>query len=193
MIPLELLDGTKIDTSTGAVIKSAQPPKTSVEVIPSHSEAVEKLKVTQKKLTDLPMLPKHMNGVASIVSYTLFGLEDEEIATALQVPVNTIYKIKSGVAYEEMYSTVLKQIVDGHKASVEAIISSNLRQAANKLVEHMQSEEAGISLAATRDLLDRGGFRPADRVVHEHKFDEMRIRYIEETEDTLIDVTPDEQ
>jgi hypothetical protein len=53
----------------------------------------------------------------------------------------------------------------------------------------MNGKDGDRSLAAAKDILDRSGFRPSDRVEHVHKFeDELRIVYVKEQTMPMIEL-----
>lgn len=161
----ELPDGRKINVHTGKAAHAL--PSTMVEV-PKHSEAQEAVAATRRKLVDLPDIPEKMNVISVVVSYTLFGLSEDEIAMALQVSVERVRAIKMLDAFSEMYD----QVVDGIKSRdldpINKMIEDMAPSAVQKVVALMNDADSDkVSLSAAQDILDRSGRRPAD--VHEHR------------------------
>lgn len=161
----ELPDGRKISVHTGKPLNNL--PQTMVEV-PTHAEAREAVMKTKRKLVDLPDVPSKMNVISVVVSYTLFGLNEDEIALALQVNVDRVRAIKMLDAYNDMLESVVEGIKSRDLDPINKMIEDQAPSAVNRIVQLMQEADSDkVSLSAARDLLDRSGRRPAD--VHEHR------------------------
>ena len=175
--PLRLLDGTLVypggQTGSGAVTPSG-----FVE-IPTHREAQKVITATRRKLADLPELPKTMNAVGAILAYTLFGMDDEEIAIATKLSIEQVARLKMGDAYGQMHEAIVRTIVDSETDVVRDMLAKNARNAAATMVEALQAGNRSDRMAAARDILDRSGHRPADIIEHRHRVDGgLVIEYI---------------
>jgi hypothetical protein len=179
--PLRLADGSLVYPGgrvTTAGDSSASPPVGFVE-IPTHREAQRVIAGTRRKLADLPEVPKTMNAVGAILAYTLFGMDDEEIAIATKLTIEQIGRLKMGDAYSQMHEAIVRTIVDSETDVVRDMLAKNARNAAATMVEALQAGNRSDRMAAARDILDRSGHRPADIIEHRHRVDGgLVIEYI---------------
>jgi len=191
--PLVLADGTKIDPSTGKPIKE-QP----LVLIPSPGEAQRIVARTRKSVTELPLPPKQLSGVALVAFYTLFGLNDQDISIALDssLTIEQIERIRTLDAYIEFMETAKANMIHTQSDTVREMFQTHASHAATKIINLSQSDNDVLAFTASKDVLDRAGHRPADVVEHRHKMeDALNIVYIEKkaNEDVpMIDVTPEE-
>ena len=168
--PLKLGDG-RLVYPNGRISNGDQPqPQRFIEV-PTHREAQKLIVNTRRKVSDLPEVPKTMNAVGVILSYTLFGLDDEEIAIATRLPVLQIGKIKLSDAYTQMYDGIVRTVLDRETDVVRELLQKNATGAAMVMVEALESGNRGDRMAAAKDILDRSGHRPSDVVEHRHRMD----------------------
>lgn len=163
--PLQLADGTLIYPDGRKVSPNAAP---KFIEIPTNTEAQDLVVKARKKLADLPDVPKTMNVVSVILSYTLFGLEIEEIALATGLTVGQIENIKLSPAYTEMHSKILESVLEVEANTVRDIFAQKAVKSAKVIVEGLYSQDRAEQKSAAREILDRGGFRPADIVEHRH-------------------------
>ena|SRR5258708_7436762 len=188
---LILHDGSKVLPS-GKVVR---PQKQSTIEVPSNSQAQKIIVQTRKRVADLPALPKTMNTVSVILSYTLFGLDDIEIAQATGLAVEQIGRIKMLEAYSRMQEEVINTVLRTDTNSVRDLIAQHSRMAVSKIVEIVENGADDLALSASRDLLDRAGHRPADIVEHHHKMDGGLVIEIRRKDDSasapMIDITPE--
>jgi hypothetical protein len=127
-----------------------------------------------------------MNAIGAIMSYTLFGLDDEEIAVATGLSVQQIGNIKLSDPYGQMYQAVVRTILDSETDVVRELLAKNAKSAANVMVDALQSGSRSDRMAAARDILDRSGHRPADVVEHRHRVDGgLVIEYVKRGTDDL--------
>jgi hypothetical protein len=179
--PLRLADGSLVYPGgrvATAGDSSASPPVGFVE-IPTHREAQRVIAGTRRKLADLPEVPKTMNAVGAILAYTLFGMDDEEIAIATKLTIEQIGRLKVGDAYSQMHEAIVRTIVDSETDVVRDMLAKNARNAAATMVEALQAGNRSDRMAAARDILDRSGHRPADIIEHRHRVDGgLVIEYI---------------
>ena len=169
--PLKLADGSLVYPG-GRVVgpdRDMSPPR-FVE-IPTHREAQRVITATRRKLSELPEVPKTMNAVSVVLSYTLFGLGDEEIAIATGLTVDQVGRLKCSDPFTQMYDAVVRNIMESETDVVRDILAKNARSAAAAMVEALQAGNRSDRMAAARDILDRSGHRPADVVEHRHKVD----------------------
>lgn len=166
--PLILADGTKVYPD-GKVEKPLLLTN-SIEV-PTHEEAQRLVVSTRRSIHDLPALPKQLNAVSAVLSYSLFGLPDAEIGLATGLTEQQVGLIKVSDAYLMMHDAVVKSIIDSDGDDIRQMFVRHSRRAASKVNNLIDSENEAIALNAAKDILDRAGHRPADVVEHRHKLD----------------------
>lgn len=184
--PLRLADG-RIVMPGGAIIDNRAPaqPNDTARVqfgsardagatfveIPSNHEAQRLIMQTRRKLSDLPEPPKTMNALNIVLTYTLFGLDDTEIAIALGMTESQITNIRTLEAYNTMHTAVVRNIMDTETEDVRDIFRQHARTAARVLVDGLHNGNRGDRIVAAKDFLDRGGHRPSDVVDHRLRVD----------------------
>jgi hypothetical protein len=189
---IELGDGTRLDPCTG---KRVREEFTSVEV-PTQTEAQRLVVNARKKVADLPALPDSMTPIAVVLAYSLFGLDDDEIAIATKLSVKQIINIKMQPAYETMFENVVQQVMHAETDNVRNMFIQNSKKAAKRLMQLAEdSDSAMVSLMAVKDVLDRAGHRPADIVVENRQKteNELRIVFVKKDDSPqvpVIDITP---
>jgi ABC-type proline/glycine betaine transport system ATPase subunit len=167
--PLKLADGTLVYTDGTLVDPNEQP--RMVEV-PTNAQAQQLVVNARRKLSDLPDVPRTMNAISAVLSYTLFGLSDEEIAVTLNVTMDQIARIKLLDGYTMMYDTVIRSVLDAEGDDIRKLISQHQRTAVARVVATMDKGKSELNrLNAARDILDRGGNRPIDVVEHRHRLE----------------------
>lgn len=181
--PLTLPDGTTVRPST------AQPYE-SIEV-PSTAEAQRIVAATRRKLVDLPALPKQMNSYAVVLCYTASGLSDNEISVATGFTVAQIANLRQQPAYSALEGMVLEAVKSQASTAVKEILVKGEVRAAHRLVTLAESEDDRIALSATKDLLDRGGHKAAERLdINAHIQNTFRIEVVDkrDSDAPVIDV-----
>lgn len=175
--PLVLADGTKIDPSTGRVIRERK----FVEV-PRASDAQRQVTAVRRTLAELPMPPKTMPAIAVVMAYTLWGLSDEQIALGMEITLDQVRRIKMSEAYSTFYTSVAETLVKTQADDVRSMIAQQSQSAVQRIVELMDSDREDIVLSASKDLLDRAGHRPTDVVEHRHSMEGgLRIEIVDKT------------
>jgi hypothetical protein len=116
-------------------------------------------------------MPRTMNAIGVILSYTMFGLDDSEIAIATSLSVEQIGKIKVGDAYTQMHQAIVKTVLDSETDVVRELLAKNAKRAAGVMVEALEVGSRSDRISAAKDVLDRAGHRPADIVEHRHRMD----------------------
>lgn len=186
--PLILADGTKIDPVTGDVI--TDPVADYIEV-PNNQEAVQTVLNVRRRIDELPDIPKNMQGVSVILSYTLFGLSDDDIAIATGLTIEQVGNIKMSDTYTKFSDNIVEGLMKSEQSNVRDIISAGSRKAAQKVVNLVNSKHDALAFAAAKDILDRDGHRPADVIEHRHTMDdslEIIVTYEKDNELPPIDV-----
>jgi len=139
--------------------------------VPTHAEAQRIVTAARRKLSELPEVPRTMNAVSVVLAYSLFGLDDEEIAIATGLSVEQIGRIKVGDPYTQMHDAVVRTVLDSETNVVRELFVKNARAAAQVVVRAMEEGTRSDRMAAAKDVLDRSGHRPSDVVEHRHRMD----------------------
>lgn len=168
--PLKLADGRLVYPS-GEIVDPSQAHNEFVEV-PTNREATQLVVSARRKLADLPDVPRTMNTISVVLSYTLFGLDDVEIALATGLSELQIGTIKMNDAYTQMRDTVVGSIIASESDDVRQMFAVNSRLATNTLLSVLHRSKSEVNkISVARDILDRAGHRPADVVEHRHRLD----------------------
>lgn len=162
--PLKLADGRVV--YPGGDIADPRRPVT----IDTEDVAPPRPKV-RRKISDLPANPKQMNAIGAVFSYVMYGLDDEEVASATGLSVDQVAQIRDSDPYRQLHEAIIRSVLDSESDVVREVFSRNARHAATTMVEALQSGTRADRMAAARDILDRSGHRPADVVEHRHRMD----------------------
>jgi len=189
--PLVLADGTRINPIDGAVIEE----EVLVEV-PNTEQIKREIVASRKRISDLPVPPGQMNTLSVVISYSLFGISDEDISSALLIPLEQLQTIKSSDEYTNLQGQFIKNILESDLSDVRGLFVERSRSAANLMIDTLDNNEVGLGtrLGVAKDVLDRAGHRPADIIEHRHKMEGgLTIEYVEKKDDIpTIDITPKE-
>lgn len=183
--PLVLADGTKIDPQTGNAIKD----RAAFIEVPTHFQAVKEVTESRRRLSDVPVPPKQMNGISLICFYVLFGLPVKDIAEQTGLTPDRINDVISSDAFGELQQAFMNDIFEQNKESVRGLIAQQQHSAAQQVAVLMNSDDEKVALSAAKDILDRGGNRAVDVVEHRHTMEnELRIVVRKEKDDPIIDL-----
>lgn len=187
--PLVLADGTMISPIDGDIVIE----EVLVEV-PNTEEIKREITASRKRISDLPVPPDQMNTISIIISYSLFGITDEDISNTLLVPLEQLKTIKDSDVYTSLQDQFIKNIVASDASNVRGMFEQKSANAANKVFDLMDSENETTRMVAAKDVLDRAGHRPADVIEHRHRMEGgLTIEYVEKKDDIpTIDITPKE-
>lgn len=170
--PLVLADGTKIDPTTGRVIRDPSP---AYVAVPSPSEAQQLVTRVRRTVADLPLPPNQMSAVGMVAFYALFGLSEHDTSLALngKLSVEQIQEIKTLDAYSEFMDNAKTNILETETNVVRDMFQRHAVNAAQKVITLAETAESEVlSFKAAQDVLDRAGHRPADIVEHRHTMED---------------------
>ena len=188
--PLVLADGTKINPLNGEKIVDEVFVK-----VPNTSDIKREIVAARKRVADLPVPPEQMNTLSVILSYSLFGISDEDISLTLSIPLEQIVTIKGSDTYVGLQQTILTNIVESDLSDVRGLFVQKSRSAAQVMFDVVDNPDVGVNtkMTAAKDILDRAGQRPVDVVEHRHKMEGgLTIEYVDKKDDIpTIDITPD--
>lgn len=169
--PLKLADG-RLVFPNGEIVDPNDTPQPQYVEVPTNREATQLVVSARRKLADLPDVPRTMNTVSIVLSYSLFGLSDNEIALATGLSELQIGTIKMNDAYTQMRDTVVGSIIASESDDVRQLFATSSRMAANSLLTVLRTSKSEANkISVARDILDRAGHRPADVVEHRHKLE----------------------
>lgn len=141
----------------------------------------------KRTLADINVPFKQMNLFMLVTAYSMWGLDDYAISRVLDTSVDNIARLKQSHMFTEIQQQLVEAVRYAETASVHGYLADKARMAAKTVVSTLASPSGDLKLAAAKDILDRAGFRPADRVEHVMRFeDELRIVHLEETKNTDI-------
>jgi len=143
----------------------------------------------KRTLADIDVDFNHMNVVMLVASYTLWGLDVFAISQLLRIDRDVVEQIRDTDLYTKTRDELVEALRYAEEATVHGYIQSKAQAAAQVIVTSLASKKEEHRISAAKDLLDRGGFRPADRVEHSVRFeDELRIRYVSDPKIPTIDL-----
>ena len=184
---LVLADGTKIDKATGSVIKEegAKPELLDTDKAEEEDSDQEEIAAIKRRIPVnrfISDLPGDMNGtraVSVIAGLTLFGLNDREISIVCNTDVDKVGAVKQSQRYEDFLSGVIDNVMRAQSDNVRAMFVNNAKNAAENIISGLQSKIPEVRHMASKEVLDRGGFRPIDVVEHRVKHEnELKIVHI---------------
>lgn len=191
--PLKLPDGSILlpdaSVSGNKVIKRAEleAQEETERITQEINDAVESADynaAVKRTLADVTVDTNKMNVIILVVAYTLWGLNSFAVSRLINASVEQVEALQSSDLYMKTLKEMQEAVRYNDAATVHGYLSSKAISAAKVVAGSLVSPSADIRLAAAKDLLDRSGFRPADRVEHVHMFeDELRIRYMRDEGD----------
>ena len=154
-----------------------------------HDPFTTEVETFQRTLAEVDVAAKQFNPVMLVLAYSMWGLEPYAIARYLELPEEQVDAIMDSDLYNKTRKEMLEAIRYAEASSIHGYLTQKARAAALVVASNLSNKKADIAMAAAKDVLDRAGFRPADRVEHSHKFeDELRIVHLREAEEVNIDV-----
>lgn len=190
--PLKLPDGTIIlpeaDASGSKVVDVAtQQENAAHEQITREldevldADNVAEVSATKRTLADINVPFQQMNVYMLVAAYATWGLDDFAISRVLNVDIERVAATRESDTCARLRRDLVEAMRHAEEASVHGYLSAKSQAAARVVVNTLTAPNGDLRLAAAKDILDRSGFRPADRVEHVMRFeDELRIRYIQE-------------
>lgn len=143
---------------------------------PTDNELTTTVKRT---LADVDIPFGQMNAYMLLVGYTLWGLDSFAISKLMNVTQDSVERLITQDSFAEIRQQLIEAIRHAEAATVHGFLASKSIAAAKTVVSTLTNPSGDLKLAAAKDILDRSGFRPADRIEHVHRFeDELRIRYV---------------
>lgn len=148
----------------GQEIVPATPGGRRVVEVPTASEAQRIIEGSRRRLSDLPVTPKHLNPIACICLYTMYGLDSLEISVATGLAIDQINAIRMSNEYGIMQRAVVDSVMEAETGDVKDFIKKASKSAAKKMSSLVEHNDPDVAIRASKDVLDRAGLRPADVV-----------------------------
>lgn len=161
---VELADDDEPLDIGGQEIVPATPAGRRVYEVPTANEAQRIIEGSRRHLSDLPVTPKHMNPIACICLYTMYGLDTLEISVATSLPIDQINDIRMSNEYAIMQRAVVDSVMEAETGDVKDFIKKASKKAAQKVSSLVEHADPDVAMRASKDVLDRAGLRPADVV-----------------------------
>lgn len=130
------------------------------------SVAQERVAKVERRLSELPDLPKTMNTVSVVLAYKMFGLADAEVALALDLTTQQVARVQALEAYALMQDEVMQRMQRADSDEIRSALHENAQIAARRQRALLLSEDEKVAASMVKDALDRDGYRPADVVEH---------------------------
>lgn len=180
-LPFTLADGTivlpEVNASGSRVVSmQTQEAEEEIEHVLDNIDLSEYEQPMQRTLAHVPIDNKSFAVHMAIISMTAWGLPDFAIGAVLGADADTIADYKA----HEIHAQLVKQVIEGIRfaetASIHGYLAQKAKLAAVTVASELNSKDADRRMTAAKDILDRSGFRPVDRVEHTHSFEnELRI------------------
>jgi hypothetical protein len=184
---ITLADGTKISTKNGKKVKDDSSPTPGFVRVPTNAEAVRAVTTVRMRIADLPLPPRQMNIVSVVLTYSMVGMLNYDIAIATGLSEEQVQQIKMSQAYNILGEQLQKSIAEQDMEDVRNVIKQHAHRAVNKIVEVIEDGDDKNALKAAQDILDRAGHRPADVVHHMHSVEGgLKIEYIEKKDERSL-------
>lgn len=197
---IRLHDGTLIDPLTREPLKMMQPAKAENNVdrrsdgdssddvgdtVEVSDIDIQIRPIARRSVMDLALSKQQMAVINNILVYTVWGLPDDEIATQCNCTVHQVAVVRDLDDYKRMYDSLVEGLRAGYADTVHGLLAEAAPIAARGMVSSLASKSADIRMSARKDILDRAGFRPADKVEHTHNIgsgSELVIRIIKQND-----------
>lgn len=193
--PLILADGRVVDPVTGAVRKPPSDEDHAIDAmleVPRNEDLKLRTAAMERRLADLPLPVERMHGLSVILSYSLFGLNEEDIAVATGLRIEQVVQVMMSDAYVTLKRAVVENIQTADMSDIRAAIHMNARRGLVVADEILRDGSEGAKVAILKDMLDRDGHRPVDVVEHRMKMEGgLRVEIVRKNENVDVDVNID--
>lgn len=143
----------------------------------------------QRTLADISVPFEEMNPTMLVLAYSMWGLDEHAIGRVLGKTGKDIAEFQLTNLYIETRDQLVEALRYAETNSIHGYLAQQSGKAVSAVVRAMNGTDGDRQLRAAQDLLDRGGFRPADRVEHIHRFeDDLKIVYIKKDERNPIEI-----
>lgn len=143
---------------------------------PMHNRYTNNMRRTMQ---DLPCDAKTATITIAVLSFKVWGLDDLAISRVLNISLDDIIYITGSNHYKKFYEQLVESIRYAETETVNGYLSQNAHLAAQVVVSSLSAKNNDVRMSAAKDILDRSGFRPVDRVEHMHKSEDgLQINFV---------------
>lgn len=191
---LQLSQSKKRNSKTQTPQKEEKEEDVQEEVIPE--DKLQIVSTVRRSIMDLSLDRNQMAMINNVLVYTLWGLPDDEIAIQCNCSMRDLVVIRDLDDYKRMHESLIDGLRSAYTNTVQGIIHNAAPVAARKMSRALESKSADIAMSAMKDILDRAGHRPADRVEHTHQINsqsELVVRVIKQNDNEpmpIIELNP---
>jgi hypothetical protein len=115
----------------------------------------------RRNINELPASTNILNVCGAVMLYTLYGVGDREIATALKCTVLDIEEIRAHAAYGEYLELIGNEIITAESDNLTHRIAAYAHGALDTIAHVSRNGKLETNrLRASIDIMDRGGFAP---------------------------------
>lgn len=115
----------------------------------------------RRNINELPAAPNIMTAVGAVMLYTMFGVGDREIATALKCTVIDIEELRAHPAYSEYLELIGQEIISAESDNITHRLAAYTHGALDTIAHVSRNGKLENNrLRASIDIMDRGGFAP---------------------------------
>jgi hypothetical protein len=179
--------GDPLVTEDGQVLEPEGYKQTAAE---RYKIKPREYRATRKRtLRELPADAGTLNGVACVLLYTLLGVPDREIATALNISLTNVGTIKRHAAYGQCFEIICNEFVNMNSDLITSRLAAYSHTALDGVYDIATAgKKENNRLKANIDILNRGGFTAKEQstkaAMGKH---ELRITVLEG--ETHVDVS----
>lgn len=179
-------DHTKGVHSTQAPVSKSSKSK-EVEIIEEDEDEelhLELAPLSRRSLHDITIPKKQMAVVCMAIMYKNWGLPDDEIALAIGITPDALDHVRNLDMYIRLETDLIESLRAAYMQSVEGVFQKASLLAAKKMVSMVNSHAADIAIASAKDVLDRSGHRPADKIEHSIRMEQdLTIRILRQEDE----------
>lgn len=140
--------------------------------------------IARRSFHDITLPRKQMAVICMAIMYKNWGLPDDEIATAIGISIDSLNHIRNLDMYSRLDNDLVESLRASYMNSTEGILQQASTKAALKMVRLIGDKSKDLGLAASKDILDRTGHRPADKIEHSIRMEQdLTIRIISDEEE----------
>lgn len=212
VICIRLKDGTLIDPLTRELVnqgspvdtapvaptsrskKNDEPSEEDLEALDAEIEtlaaeyavdqAFEVVPLSRRSLHDITLPANQMAVICMDIMYKNWGLPDDEIALSIGVSAAALDHVRNLDMYGRLNTDLIQSVRNAYMGTVEGIIQQASTKAALRMVKFVGGMDGDHALAASKDILDRSGHRPADKLeVNMNVAQDLVIRVIRERDE----------
>ncbi len=115
----------------------------------------------RRNVDELPAAAHVMTAVGAVMLYTMFGIGDREIATALKCTVLDVEEIRAHPAYGEYLELLGSEIISAESDNLTHRLAAYAHGALDTIAHVSRNGKLENNrLRASIDIMDRGGFAP---------------------------------